>query len=55
MNEAARGTDEPRHPVPRLPETRTDEPDDLPAPPLPLNRHQRRLAALARCGLRHAA
>ncbi|HEX6012837.1 MAG TPA: hypothetical protein VFY87_13780 [Geminicoccaceae bacterium] len=54
-NEFTRRTDEPRHPVPPLPGTRTDEPDDLPAPP-PLNRHQRRrLAALARLGLRRAA
>ena len=52
-NGTARCTDEPRHPVPPLPETRTDEP----IPPLPtLNRHQRwRLAALARRGLRRAA
>jgi hypothetical protein len=49
----ARGTDEPRHPVPPLPEPRTNEPT---APARPLNRHQRRrLAALARLGLRHAA
>jgi hypothetical protein len=54
-NDLARGTDGPRHPVPPLPEPRTDEPDDLPAPPA-LNRHQRRrLAALARRQLRHAA
>ena len=54
-NDLHLGTDEPKHPVPPLPETRTDEPDDLPARP-PLNRHQRRrLAALARCGLRRAA
>jgi hypothetical protein len=52
-NDFARGTDEPRHPVPPLPETRTDEPDNLPAP---LNRHQRRrLAALARREQRRAA
>jgi hypothetical protein len=54
-NEPARCTDEPKHPVPPLPGTRTNEPDDLAAPPA-LNRHQRRrLAALARRGLRHAA
>jgi hypothetical protein len=51
---AAHGTDGPTHPVPPLPETRTSEPDDLPR--RPLNRHQRRrLAALARRGLRRAA
>jgi hypothetical protein len=51
---AARCTDGPRHPVPPLPEKRTSEPDERPAPPP--NRHQRRrLAALARRGLRHAA
>jgi hypothetical protein len=54
-NETAHVTDEPRHPVPPLPDPRTDEPDDLPAPP-PLNRHQRRrLAALARRQARQAA
>jgi hypothetical protein len=53
-DETVRGTDRPRHAVPPLPETRTDEPDDLPAPSL--NRHQRRrLTALARRGLRPAA
>jgi hypothetical protein len=52
----ARRTDEPRHPVPPLPETRTDEPDERPVPP-PLSRHQRRrlAAAIARRGLRPAA
>ncbi|HEX6012132.1 MAG TPA: hypothetical protein VFY87_10100, partial [Geminicoccaceae bacterium] len=52
-NGTARCTDEPRHPVPPLPETRTNDP----IPPAPtLNRHQRRhLAALARRGPRHAA
>jgi hypothetical protein len=54
-SEPASSTDEPRHPVPPLPGTRTDEPDDLPARPA-LNRHQRRrLAALARRELRRAA
>jgi hypothetical protein len=54
-DENARGTDEPRYPVPPLPDTRADEPDSLPAPPA-LNRHQRRrLAALARRGLPYAA
>jgi hypothetical protein len=49
------GTDAPRHPVPPLPGAHTDEPDGLPAPP-PLNRRQRRrLAALTRQRLRHAA
>ena len=49
----ARRTDRPRHPVPPLPETRTNE--RIP-PARPLNRHQRRrLAALARLGLRPAA
>jgi hypothetical protein len=50
-----RGTDGPRHAVPPLPVMRTDEPEDRPAPPA-LNRHERRrLAALARRGLRPAA
>jgi hypothetical protein len=54
-DDLARGTDEPRHPVPPLTGPCTDEPDVPPAPPA-LNRHQRRrLAALARRGLRHAA
>jgi hypothetical protein len=54
-NGTARGTDEPRHPVPPLPEMRTSEPEELPAP-TPLNRHQRRrLAVLARRRLRRAA
>ena len=50
---AALATDEPRHPVPPLPEGCTNEP--MPSA-RPLNRHQRRrLAALARLGLRPAA
>jgi hypothetical protein len=54
-NRTAHSTDEPRHPVPPLTGPCTDEPDVPPAPPA-LNRHQRRrLAALARRGLRHAA
>jgi hypothetical protein len=53
-NDFRSGTDEPRHAVPSLLETRTNEPDL--APPPALNRHQRRrLAALARRGLRPAA
>jgi hypothetical protein len=52
-NDFARSTDGPRHPVPPLPETRTNEP--IP-PARSLNRHQRRrLAALARRALRQAA
>jgi hypothetical protein len=53
-NEIARRTDKPRHPVPPLLGTRTDEPDTPPG--RLLNRHQRRsLAALVRRGLRPAA
>jgi hypothetical protein len=53
-NGFGRGTDEPRHPLPRLP---ADRPASEPAAPARrLNRHQRRrLAALARLGLRSAA
>jgi hypothetical protein len=53
-NDTAPSMDEPRHPVPPLPETRTNDPARPTSPPL--KRHQRRrLAALARRELRPAA